>query len=96
MLVKLKGKYGFIGKNGKEVTPCKYDKVEDFSEGLAEVYLNGKWGFIDKNGKSITPVEYDGIKHIVPLGIIKAFGENENGNFTTHYYDTTGKYLGSD
>ena len=43
------GKYGFA----KVVIPAKYDKVNDFVEGLAAVEANGKWGFIDKTGKEI-------------------------------------------
>jgi hypothetical protein len=45
--VGLIGKYGFIDNTGKEVIPLKYDKVEDFCEGLAHVQLNGKWGYIE-------------------------------------------------
>ena len=58
-LVRLNDKYGFIDKNGKEVTPFKYDLAYDFCEGLALVELNGKYGFIDKKGKEITSLKYD-------------------------------------
>ena len=34
----------------KEGIECKYDEVEEFSNGIAKVKLNGKWGFINKNG----------------------------------------------
>ena len=56
--VSLNGKYGFIDKTGKEVTPIKYDDAW-FSEGLAQVKINGKWGFIDKTGKEVIPIKYD-------------------------------------
>ena len=43
-------KFGYFDKIGKEVIECKYDEVEEFSNGIAKVKLNGKWGFINKNG----------------------------------------------
>lgn len=51
------GKYGFA----KVVIPAKYDKVNDYVEGLAAVEIGGKWGFIDKSGKEIVPAYYDGV-----------------------------------
>ena len=69
--VQLNGKWGFVNKTGKEVTPLKYDDVANsssysdvlkkgsFSEGLAAVQLNGKWGFVNKTGKEVTPLKYD-------------------------------------
>jgi uncharacterized membrane protein YhaH (DUF805 family) len=48
------------GKNPKEkVIPLKYDKVWDFSEGMAVVLLDGKYGYIDKTGKEVIPLKYD-------------------------------------
>src|SRR4029077_8279715 len=61
-------KFGYIDEKGQVVVPAKFDKAQDFSEGLAAVAFNaGKkskhefeksrhWGYIDRNGKSvITP-----------------------------------------
>lgn len=51
--VKLKGKYGFIYKEGKEVVKPIYDSVEMFDvrrESWAAVKINGKQTFIDKEG----------------------------------------------
>ncbi len=61
-------KFGYIDEKGQVVVPAKFDKAQDFSEGLAAVAFNaGKkskheferprhWGYIDKNGKIvITP-----------------------------------------
>lgn len=63
------GKWGFINTKGKEVIPCKYDNVRDFSEGLAVVniggefgtslVLGGKYGYIDTTGKEVVPLRYD-------------------------------------
>ena len=44
-------KWGFVDLTGKEVIPCRYNRVGRFSEGLAAVDAEGKWGFIDKGGK---------------------------------------------
>ncbi|MCW1331420.1 WG repeat-containing protein [Campylobacter jejuni] len=37
----------------------QFDKVWDFSEGLAKVWLNGKIGFIDKSGEFAIKPEFD-------------------------------------
>ncbi|UCS92171.1 WG repeat-containing protein [Echinicola marina] len=57
-------KFGFVDKTGKEIIPLKYDGAEDFSEGLALVYIgygldNIKIGFIDKSGKEVIPLQYN-------------------------------------
>ena len=53
------GKWGYIDKTGREVIPCKYDRVWAFSEGLAEVLKSGKYGYIDKTGRAVIPCQYD-------------------------------------
>ena len=58
-IVELDGKYGFIDRSGREITPVKYDDASRFSEGLAVVELDGKYGFIDRSGREITPIKYD-------------------------------------
>ena len=57
--VQLNGKWGYIDKTGKEITPFKYDDTWHFNEGLAVVELNGKSGFIDKIGIEVIPIRYD-------------------------------------
>ena len=55
------GKWGFIDKTGKVVSPCRWMHIENFSEGLASVEDdNGKYGFIDKTGKVVIPCKWDG------------------------------------
>ncbi|MBK6344994.1 MAG: WG repeat-containing protein [Bacteroidales bacterium] len=57
--VECEGKWGFIDKNGNEVIKCKYDKVSDFTDGMAAVSLDGKWwGYIDKQGYEVFPFIY--------------------------------------
>ena len=55
---KFKG-HGCIDKTGKEVIPCKYDYIYDFSEGLAEVSLDDSHlAWIDKKGKEVVVFDY--------------------------------------
>ena len=55
-------RYGYINEEGKEIIPCIYEEVEDFSEGLASVKKDGKWGYINKDGKEIIPFIYDSVR----------------------------------
>lgn len=48
--VKIKGKWGFVDKNGEIVIKPKYDDARSFSNGLAAVKISDKWGFIDTSG----------------------------------------------
>ena len=83
--VRLKGKYGYIGKTGKEVVPCKYDYVWDFIEGLARVQLNGKYGFVDKTGREVIPCIYDSASEFSEgFALVKL-------NRKYGYIDTTGR-----
>lgn len=51
--------YGFIDANGKLVIDLRgYDRVQSFTEGLAEVEKGGLHGFIDVNGKTVIPLQY--------------------------------------
>ncbi|MBE5741035.1 MAG: WG repeat-containing protein [Clostridiales bacterium] len=57
------GKWAFIDKSGKVICDFIYDKVRDFSGGLAEVskWTDGKalWGYIDTTGKEVIECKYD-------------------------------------
>lgn len=60
--------YGFIDKNGKEITPVKYyGSPGEFVDGLLmvlEVKTNerNKWGFIDSTGKEIIELKYESLQ----------------------------------
>lgn len=65
-------KWGYFDRNGKVVIRPKYDRIGDFSGGLARVnsgakwefpgrLQGGKWGFIDKSGRVVIPVEFDNV-----------------------------------
>lgn len=65
-LVKLRGKYGFIDEEGREVIPLQFDEVGvEMWERCAtyiSVRLNGKWGMIDREGKMVLNPVYDKIR----------------------------------
>ena len=48
-------KWGFIDVRGRVVIPAIYQKVGDFSQGLAPVQekTDGLWGFIDQTGQMV-------------------------------------------
>ncbi|MES2800363.1 MAG: WG repeat-containing protein [Bacteroidota bacterium] len=54
-----------VEKPGKEDPKVKrYDLIELFENGTANVTFEGKWGAIDTNGKEIIPLVYDGIMSV--------------------------------
>lgn len=55
----VEGKEGFIDRTGKALTPLKFDKARDFSNGMAQVQLGGKWGYIDETGQQVIAAQYD-------------------------------------
>lgn len=60
--VEKNGKYGFINKQGVEITSFKYDEADSFNEEeFAKVKLNDKYGLIDKQGNEFTQIKYDTI-----------------------------------
>lgn len=48
-----RGRGGFIDRTGKVVIPLCFEKVGDFSEGLARFERDGNWGYIDRTGKYV-------------------------------------------
>ncbi len=76
----------------------KYDKVYNFSEGLAVVSLNDKYGFINLSGEVVVPLEYD---YVVDCsdGLAAVFQKEsqarENGYnyYSVGFVDKTGKLV---
>ncbi len=61
--VKPPGKgYGFIRKDGSEITDFNYDDAGPFREGLAFVSKGSKWGYLNTSGREIIPLRYDGAR----------------------------------
>ena len=50
VIVKKSGRFGYIDREGKQITPCKYTVARPFSNGVAYVERDGYKGYIDKNG----------------------------------------------
>lgn len=87
------GKHGFINEIGDLVVPVKYDRVWDFSEGLAVVMIKDKQGMekegiIDKTGKFVIPLQYNGFGSFSE-GLASGF--NSNGKVV--FIDKTGKVV---
>ena len=75
VVVRHKGKYGFIDELKNIVVPIKYDAVgcgydwirhKDGNDGMQWGYAacmsvcqDGKWGFVNKEGKEVVPLVYD-------------------------------------
>lgn len=51
-------KWGFADNTGKVVIQPQFEKIQDFSEGLAAVKTDRLWGFIDNTGKVIIDYQY--------------------------------------
>lgn len=55
-------KYGYLDKNGKEITTAKYDNAFPFQQGRGKVSIGKntfKQGFVDRTGKEVIPLIYD-------------------------------------
>jgi hypothetical protein len=59
------GKWAFIDRSGKEVTPFIYDSNSEFSEGIAFVTVDSKNFFIDRTGTVIKQVDYRNVGEFV-------------------------------
>jgi serine/threonine protein kinase len=85
--VESKGKYGYVDANGKKIIPLKYDKAEEFSDGLALVKLSNKYSYIDTSGRIVIALKYEFIGAFSDgLALVKL-----NGKFG--YMDTRGKKI---
>ena len=60
--------------NGKIVVPCKYDIVQNFSEGMAAVCEETLWGYVDSLGNNIIPCLYRSINYY-DNGVMDDWGE---------------------
>jgi hypothetical protein len=86
------GKYGFIGRNGEEITPLKYDIAQRWGGDFSEVCINGKWGLIDISGKEITPLIYDEVDYFNYYPFVKLNGKYGFINYKTGELLTPIKY----
>ncbi len=61
-------KYSFIDKTGKLITSRKFERVKNFSEGLAAVQIGSKWGFINKQGKIVISPQFGDGSYFYEIG----------------------------
>ncbi|MEY8402787.1 WG repeat-containing protein [Oscillospiraceae bacterium 44-34] len=65
-------RYGFIDYTGREIVPCKYKAVGDFSGGVAAVSnFEDKWGFVNTTGAEIVPCQYNEIRYAGETGVFE-------------------------
>lgn len=72
--------YGLKDSSGKIILPAKYDAIEPFSEGLAQVKLNWKRGYINADGKEIVVPKYSETGDFVN-GFAVVFNEKGGGGY---------------
>lgn len=52
-------KFGYIDKTGRTAIQPRFDRAEDFSEGLAAVQVGEQWGFINRSGRVVIRPHFD-------------------------------------
>ncbi|MDD5090649.1 MAG: WG repeat-containing protein, partial [Candidatus Wallbacteria bacterium] len=58
-VIRLKGLYGFMDRDGRVVIDPEFTEALDFSEGAAAVKSKDKWGYIDRTGFWLKKPVYD-------------------------------------
>ena len=80
--------YGLINKMGEIITPCVYNRIEHFNEGIAVIYKKGEgYGYVDVTGKIISPCIYESA-YDFHEGMAKVKKDKKYG-----YIDKTGKIV---
>lgn len=69
--------WGYSDKNGKIIIKPQFDKVQNFSEGLAAVYKNKKWGYINEKGAWAIQPKF-------PSAM--CYGYREDGSYAKMFY----------
>jgi hypothetical protein len=81
-------KWAFIDKSGKPISDGRFDDAQDFSEGLAAVFLDNKWGFVDLSGKIVIPPTFERVDSFSEgLAAVGRKGEK------TGFIDRTGAFV---
>ena len=55
------GKWGFLNKQGKEMSPFVYDDIQmsDFKGGFVRVCKNGKWSYVNDKCEEMCEIKYE-------------------------------------
>ena len=51
----------FVDSEGNKLFNKQFERVRNFSEGLAPVRKNDKWGYINTQGEEVVPCIYDDV-----------------------------------
>lgn len=81
-------KWGFVDKEGKLIIPCKFDRVDDYNEGLAVVGINGRCGVIDLIGSEIVPCIYQYVD-----SFSEGFASVQDNSYLRGFVDRTGNLV---
>jgi hypothetical protein len=89
-------KWGYIDNTGRLTIPYKFDSADEFSEGLACVWIKGKPGYIDATGKFvIPPPSLSGFPFSsgMALVVIRSFEEGRLHMHKLGYINRSGKLV---
>jgi hypothetical protein len=87
------GKWGYTDKYGNVVIePVPYDRVGNFSSGMAPVKLHDLWGAIDKTGRVIIEPFHDNLEIYGDLIRVR---DRKAGIFETGYLNRYGQWVWS-
>ncbi len=81
--------WGVIDKSGRWIVEPKYQKVYNFTNGIAMMRNdNGKYGFIDSNGNAIVEAKFDYAWDFESAGLARIVVDGKRG-----LIDATGNYV---
>jgi hypothetical protein len=83
-------KYGYIDTIGNEVIPLRYDKLGDFSEGLATAQIGSGFGYINKKGEVAIPLQSNYTASDFKFGLAQAL---DNNSYKIFYIDKKGSIV---
>lgn len=78
--------WGFADRNFKVAISCKYDRVEQFNNGIAVCYKGDKVGLIDKQGKLLLEPLYETIVPVPEEGYVIAQKGNQMQLISTNSF----------
>jgi len=92
--VKERGKCGYVDATGQFVIAAKFERCQQFSEGLAAVILTGrKWGYIDTRGEFVIPAQFD-LADVFTAGLARVEHIDRKRLITDFsYIDTRGRVV---
>ena len=80
-IVKQQNRWGMLSKEGVELVPFKYDKIEPFKNAYAKFTLNTTYCLMNLKGEPITPSNCEEITHL-SNGIFQIISAGEVGYYS--------------